>query len=73
MAVEHRDGGSPGTFHKMGERRAISLLALVHRRRPGGFDQHFGLDHQTDVVRQSKHPGCAIARSRARDMPPQTD
>jgi hypothetical protein len=43
VAVEHRDGGGPGTLDQMGQGGEMGLLALVQRQGPGGFDQCLGL------------------------------
>jgi len=57
VAVQHRDGGSPGAFDQMGERGEVSLLALVQPQGSGGFDQRLGLGHRARVVGQGEHPG----------------
>src|SRR6516162_8221499 len=59
VAIEHRDGGLPGTLHQMGESGEMGLLALVQCQGSDGFDQCLGLSQQPRVIGQRKHPGFA--------------
>jgi len=64
VAVQHRDGGSPGAFDQMGERGEVSLLALVQPQGSGGFDQRLGPMTQARVIGHSEHPGFRQMRHR---------
>src|SRR5207253_5789331 len=43
VAVQHRNGGSPGALDQMGESGDVGSLTLVQRQEPDGFDQCLGL------------------------------